>query len=81
MIKELKIVEGGPIDSEALTSTLHSNGVNIRYLGKLLQKVEEEHPGDDFNHVKFLIEKEIVSRSAKHVFNSFIRKSPEKYVS
>ena len=54
----------------------HRNGVNMRYLGELYNRLGAE-PSDekeqkmrgDNRHLKTIVEREIVIRSAKHVFN------------
>jgi len=33
------------------------------------------------NHLKTLLEREVVFRSAKHIFNEHIRESPDTYLS
>lgn len=62
-----------------MTEYMHRNGINMRYLGKLYtmlgEKVDDaavQFKGD-FKHLKGLVEREMVVRSAKHVFKSYLR--------
>jgi protein TIF31 len=42
LMKELSDGSGGwPVDGRSLTSTMHRNGVNVRYLGKVIELCEE----------------------------------------
>jgi protein TIF31 len=56
-----KIFESGenvPTDSESLTSFMHSQGLNVRYLGKLVSSIED----GKLPHIRTLIERCIVCR-------------------
>jgi hypothetical protein len=33
LVRDLQAVEGVPTDSESLSQTFHSHGINMRYLG------------------------------------------------
>ncbi|CDW71842.1 eukaryotic translation initiation factor 3 subunit [Stylonychia lemnae] len=69
LIKDgLMVPEGGPTDSESLTSIFHFHGVNMRYLGLVLTKFRQECQEKNlrFKHIDFLLEKEIFIRSIKH---------------
>jgi len=65
LIRDLINVEGVPTDSESLEAAFHSHGINMRYLGFVNERVKKY----EFNHLKVLIEREILFRSAKHIFN------------
>ena len=77
LIKQFEIVEGCPTDSEALEGTFHQHGINIRYLGKLAEKVKESKS----HYIKTTLEKEVVLRCFKHIMNEQIRDSNETYLS
>ena len=68
--ESLMMTEGGPTDSESLTWLFHFHGVNMRYLGTVLQRFRElmanDHKKLKYKHVEFLLEKEILVRSLKH---------------
>lgn len=59
-----------PMDGMTLTDTLHSRGINIRYLGKiteLLSKIKQL----EYLHKISLIE--LILRSTKHIFIAYIQ--------
>ena len=70
IVESLAVTEGGPSDSDSLKKVFHMHGVNMRYLGRVLEifrrYCEEKHL--IFKHVEFLLEKEIFLRSLKHVY-------------
>lgn len=49
----------------------------MRYLGEVAEQLKDK----ELNHLKTLIEREVVFRSAKHIFNEHIRDSPDTYLS
>lgn len=49
---------------------MHQNGVNVRYLGKVADQLQKE---ENLDHVKYLIERELVVRAMKHIVNKHIR--------
>ena len=86
LVLDLKQLEGVPTDSESLTNFFHKRGVNMRYLGQVIKalstvkedtqkyKASNEIKMDgDFKHLKTNLEREIIMRSAKHVFNKILR--------
>ena len=77
LISDMQHSEGVPNDSESLEAFFHSHGVNMRYLGHVLAKLNElEH----YKHLKLLVEKEILYRSAKHVYNKYIKDTPDSFI-
>ncbi len=77
LIKDFQLPENLPVDSESLESAFHSHGINMRYLGAVMKKFKDS----SFNHMQFLLEKEIVLRAAKHILNDYMRVAPATYVS
>lgn len=77
LIKSLQLVEGVPTDSESLESTFHQHGLNMRYLGLVAEQLKDK----EVNHLKLLLEKDVVLRSAKHIFNEYMRDTPDTYLS
>lgn len=73
----LMVTEGGPTDSETLTYLFHLHGINMRYLGEVLKqvKIKSEERKMKFQHIEYLIEKEIFVRSFKHVFIKHMSKA------
>lgn len=67
------IPEGGPTDSETLTHIFHFHGVNMRYLGEVLKLVKQECTNNNLKckHLEFLLEKDILIRSLKHLINIY----------
>ena len=49
----------------------------MRYLGAVAESIKDK----ELNHLKTLIEREVVFRSAKHIFNEHIRDSSDTYLS
>jgi protein TIF31 len=62
--------EGMPSDSATLKELLHSNGINMRYLGYLADQVQENKKVAYF---RYLLEREVVIRCSKHILNQYIR--------
>lgn len=62
---------------------LHKHGINMRYLGKILEHLKpvskeafdelQPHLKGDFKHLRSIVEREIIVRCAKHVFKSYMR--------
>lgn len=77
LIKDLQNTEGIPTDSESLENGFHQHGINMRYLGAVSKKMK----GKEFKHLKTMLEKEVVFRSCKHIFNEKLRETPETYLS
>ena len=85
LIQDLKQQENVPIDSQSLEDFIHKHGVNMRYLGKILQQMDQypvppENTNihflqmqGDYKHIKTMLEREIYLRSAKHVINRIIK--------
>jgi hypothetical protein len=49
----------------------------MRYLGAVQTELKDK----ELNHLKVMIEREVVFRSAKHLFNEYIRESSDTYLS
>ena len=57
-----------PSDSSSLTTLFHSHGINLRYLGKVTQLLGDKKP-----YIRDLMIREMIARTTKHIFNTFIR--------
>ncbi|CAF0764388.1 unnamed protein product [Brachionus calyciflorus] len=60
-------------DGVTLCETLHSRGINIRYLGYLLEQIQKY---DTLTYIYSIGINELVSRCAKRVFRQFIQSVP-----
>jgi len=70
--------ENSPNDSFTLTEYLHRYGIPIRYSGEILTLIETTPSLRKVNSwLKTLIIRDIIRRSAKHVFNDIVSNLPE----
>lgn len=77
LVRDLQAVEGVPTDSESLSQAFHSHGINLRYLGEVYEAIKEK----ELNHLKTLIERDAIMRSAKHLINAELRETSDTYLS
>ncbi|XP_065214882.1 clustered mitochondria protein homolog isoform X2 [Planococcus citri] len=59
-----------PMDGVTLVESLHARGINVRYLGKIAQKLSSI---DQLNYLHSIAISELVTRSAKHVFTTYLQ--------
>lgn len=59
-----------PIDGITLTESLHGRGINMRYLGKIVDALSKI---SQLEYLYSIAVSEILCRSAKHVFTSYIQ--------
>lgn len=69
LVKNLQRNEGVPTDSASLTEFFHQNGVNMRYLGYIAEEIKDKN----LTQMKYMVEREVVLRSLKHLLNKYIR--------
>ncbi|XP_074529061.1 clustered mitochondria protein homolog [Halichoeres trimaculatus] len=62
-----------PMDGATLTSALHQRGVNVRYLGTVLQELDRMVEKERLSHIQRLSISEVIIRSAKHIFRTFLQ--------
>nr|XP_057943587.1 clustered mitochondria protein homolog [Doryrhamphus excisus] len=62
-----------PMDGLTLTSVLHQRGVNVRYLGTLLRQLDKMEDSRKHHHVQRVCVSDMVTRSAKHVFRTYLQ--------
>lgn len=72
LIKTLSKNENIPTDSQSLRDTFHQNGLNIRYLGRIADEIKDKN----LTHMKFLLEREVIMRTMKHLLNKYLRECP-----
>lgn len=70
-VQDLCSLDVSPMDGQTLTDVLHSNGINVRYLGKVAGMIKQ------LPHLWDLFSAEIIVRSAKHVVKDILRQSPD----
>ncbi|KAF6204441.1 hypothetical protein GE061_002782 [Apolygus lucorum] len=69
-IREILDHSAAPMDGVTLSDSLHSRGINIRYLGKIttmLSKVSQ------LEYLHSIAVSELITRSAKHLFNTYMQ--------
>lgn len=71
LIKNLNRNEGVPTDSASLRDFFHQNGINIRYLGYVAEQIKEKN----LSQMQYMIEREVIIRSIKHILNQYIREN------
>ncbi|VDN06962.1 unnamed protein product [Thelazia callipaeda] len=62
-----------PLDGRSLTESLHSRGINIRYLGKLTKCIQNV---EQLTYLKVISMTELLCRSAKHIFRGYLQPIP-----
>ncbi|VDM07069.1 unnamed protein product [Wuchereria bancrofti] len=59
-----------PLDGASLIDSLHSRGINIRYLGKLTKYIENV---GQLTYLKVICITELLCRCAKHIFRGYLQ--------
>ena len=59
-----------PMDGPSLSEALHSKGINVRYLGKLCDLLKKF---SQLNYLYKLSLMEIILRSTKHIYRTYIQ--------
>ncbi|XP_050428196.1 clustered mitochondria protein homolog isoform X2 [Adelges cooleyi] len=59
-----------PMDGQMLSENLHTRGINIRYLGKIAEKLSKIKR---LEYLYSITVTELITRAAKHIFNSYIQ--------
>ncbi|CAL8347888.1 unnamed protein product [Lota lota] len=62
-----------PMDSASLKQALHHRGINLRYLGHVIKAISQSEHKERLRHILRVALGEIVARSARRVFNSFVQ--------
>ncbi|CAM0944519.1 unnamed protein product [Alopecurus aequalis] len=73
-VQDLCSLDVSPMDGQTLTDVLHSNGINVRYLGKVADMIKH------LPHLRDLFSAEIIVRSSKHVVKEILRLCPDHNV-
>ncbi|XP_058484297.1 clustered mitochondria protein homolog [Solea solea] len=61
------------MDGVTLTSVLHQQGVNVRYLGTLLRELHQGEESGRLSYLKRISISEVIIRSAKHIFRTYLQ--------
>ncbi|VVC44929.1 Hypothetical protein CINCED_3A021244 [Cinara cedri] len=59
-----------PMDGQILSENLHTRGINIRYLGKIAEKLSKIKR---LEYLYSITVAELITRAAKHIFNTYIQ--------
>ncbi|XP_047462158.1 clustered mitochondria protein homolog [Mugil cephalus] len=62
-----------PMDGVTLKTVLHQRGVNVRYLGSVLSEMDKVEERDRLSHVKRIAVSEVIIRSSKHIFKTYLQ--------
>ncbi|KAM3938791.1 clustered mitochondria protein homolog isoform 1-T1 [Leptodactylus fuscus] len=62
-----------PLDGKTLKESLHSHGINIRYLGTVAEMIDKMQGRPSLDHLYRIIITEIVTRSAKIILRSYLQ--------
>ncbi|KAM8713141.1 hypothetical protein ACLKA7_013453 [Drosophila subpalustris] len=77
-IKEHMAHSSPPIDGQSLTESLHSHGINIRYLGKVI-KMLGQMPRMDYLHRIAVLE--LIVRATKHIYYTYMQSTEPLHLS
>lgn len=78
LIRDLHDGEVGfPMDGQSLAQLLHKRGINIRYLGQVMQLAQDK--GHRLHALTILVGQEMISRAFKHVANRYLRRVPTPF--
>ncbi|XP_051734303.1 clustered mitochondria protein homolog isoform X2 [Ctenopharyngodon idella] len=61
-----------PMDGVTLTEALHQQGINIRYMGAMLEYIEKIPQKERLDHVYRIALCELITRCAKHLFKTYL---------
>lgn len=65
-----------PMDSASLSKALHKRGINIRYLGRILQIAEAEEQTAKHSALIAVAKRDVVSRATKHILSTMAKDLP-----
>ncbi|CAJ0968847.1 unnamed protein product [Ranitomeya imitator] len=65
-----------PMDGATLAEAMHQRGINMRYLGKVIEIVKKFPLPSQLDHVYKILISEVITRSAKHIFKTYLQCSP-----
>ncbi|XP_056130596.1 clustered mitochondria protein homolog [Lampris incognitus] len=62
-----------PMDGASLKQALHQRGINLRYLGHVIKAISQSESRECLRHIRRLVIGEIVVRTTRRIFNSFVQ--------
>ncbi|XP_024133650.1 clustered mitochondria protein homolog isoform X2 [Oryzias melastigma] len=62
-----------PMDGATLTEALHQRGINVRYLGTVLEFVDKTPAKTQLDHFYRIGIIELITRCAKHIFKTYLQ--------
>uniref|UniRef100_A0A8C7SKF2 Clustered mitochondria protein homolog n=1 Tax=Oncorhynchus mykiss TaxID=8022 RepID=A0A8C7SKF2_ONCMY len=62
-----------PMDGATLTEALHQRGINVRYLGNVLEFVDKTPAKAQLEHFYRIGISELITRCAKHIFKTYLQ--------
>uniref|UniRef100_A0AAY4D0A5 Clustered mitochondria protein homolog n=1 Tax=Denticeps clupeoides TaxID=299321 RepID=A0AAY4D0A5_9TELE len=62
-----------PMDGATLTEALHQRGINVRYLGTVLEFVDKTPARAQLDHFYRIGISELITRCAKHIFKTYLQ--------
>lgn len=77
LVSDMRQSNFTPVDGVALTDTMHSCGINMRYLGRLATIASEVEKNNGMQkYVVELLEREMIARVAKHMVTDMMNENP-----
>ncbi|CAF1421234.1 unnamed protein product [Adineta ricciae] len=73
MIQDFQDHSSVPVDGESLSESMHSRGINMRYLGRVADLLAQQ---SSLIYLYEIAVTEILCRSAKHVFRAYTQSVP-----
>jgi len=77
-IKEHLAHSSPPIDGQSLTESLHSHGINVRYLGKVIKMLGQMPRMDYLYRIAIL---ELIVRATKHIYYTYMQNTEPLHLS
>lgn len=65
-----------PMDSDSLSKALHKRGINVRYLGRILEIAQAEDQRAKYTALIAVAKRSVIARSIKHVLSALARGLP-----
>ncbi|XP_031751987.1 clustered mitochondria protein homolog isoform X2 [Xenopus tropicalis] len=62
-----------PMDGTTLAEAMHQRGINMRYLGKVIDVVRKFPVPSQLDHIYKILISEVITRSAKHIFKTYLQ--------
>uniref|UniRef100_A0A672SWU4 Clustered mitochondria protein homolog n=1 Tax=Sinocyclocheilus grahami TaxID=75366 RepID=A0A672SWU4_SINGR len=62
-----------PMDGATMTEALHQRGINVRYLGTVLEFVDNMPAKAQIEHIYRIGISELITRCAKHIFKTYLQ--------